>query len=56
MVIDSDLGMVIRLVMSYSGLTMTMVKKGIDEGLGASIKKITGGKNEELTKKYNYYT
>ncbi|KAL8546995.1 hypothetical protein ACS0TY_006640 [Phlomoides rotata] len=51
MVIDSDLGMVVRLVMAYSGLTMSMVKKGIDEGLGASIKKITGAKNQELTKK-----
>lgn len=54
MVVDSDFGMVVRLVTSYSGLTMTMVKKGINEGVGASIKKLTGRKNDELANKYNY--
>ncbi|KAK6155227.1 hypothetical protein DH2020_009475 [Rehmannia glutinosa] len=51
MVIDSDVGMMVRLVIVFSGLTMSMVRKNFDEGLGASIKKLTGGKNEELTKK-----
>ncbi|KAK6153091.1 hypothetical protein DH2020_012730 [Rehmannia glutinosa] len=51
LVIDNDVGMKVRLVIGYSGLTMTMVRKSFDEGLGAAIKKITGAKNEELTKK-----
>ncbi|XP_022886735.1 fatty-acid-binding protein 1-like [Olea europaea var. sylvestris] len=51
MVVDSDVGMMVRLVIVYSGLTMNMVRKNFDEGLGAAIKKLTGGKNEELTKK-----
>ncbi|KAK6128311.1 hypothetical protein DH2020_037946 [Rehmannia glutinosa] len=50
LVIDNDVGMKVRLVIGYSCLTMTMVRKSFDEGLGAAIKKITGGKNEELTK------
>ncbi|KAL7100594.1 hypothetical protein ACP275_08G006600 [Erythranthe tilingii] len=49
-VIDSDVGMMVRLVIVYSSLTMSMVRKSFDEGLGASIKKLTGGKNEQLTK------
>ncbi|KAF2292266.1 hypothetical protein GH714_018367 [Hevea brasiliensis] len=50
--IDSDLPMMVRLVIVFSGLTMSMVKKNFDEGLGASIKKLTGGKkNEELANK-----
>ncbi|XP_059284722.1 chalcone isomerase-like protein 1 [Lycium ferocissimum] len=51
MVIDSDLGMMARLVIVFSNLTMSMVRKNFDEGLGAAIKKLTGGKNDELTKK-----
>ncbi|KAL0344041.1 UNVERIFIED_CONTAM: Fatty-acid-binding protein 1 [Sesamum angustifolium] len=51
MVIDSNVGMMVRLVIVFSGLTMSMVRKSFDEGLGASIKKLTGGKNEELTKR-----
>ncbi|KAJ8546371.1 hypothetical protein K7X08_018954 [Anisodus acutangulus] len=51
MVIDSDLGMMVRLVIVFSGLSMSMVRKNFDEGLGAAIKKLTGGKNEDLTKK-----
>ncbi|GER33325.1 chalcone isomerase [Striga asiatica] len=51
MVIDSDVDMMVRLVIVFSGLTMNMVRKNFDEGLGASIKKLTGGKNDELTKK-----
>ncbi|KAF8399782.1 hypothetical protein HHK36_015652 [Tetracentron sinense] len=51
-VIDSDVGMMVRLVIVFFGLTIGMVRKNFDEGLGASIKKITGGqKNEELLKK-----
>ncbi|KAL2523295.1 Fatty-acid-binding protein 1 [Forsythia ovata] len=51
MVVDSDVGMMVRLVIVYSGLTMNMVRKNFDEGLGAAIKKLTGGRNEQLTKK-----
>lgn len=54
MVIDSDVAMMVRLVITYSGLTMSLVRKNFDEGIGASIKKLTGRKNEELTKKYTY--
>ncbi|XP_059644544.1 chalcone isomerase-like protein 1 isoform X2 [Cornus florida] len=50
-VIDSDVGMMVKLVIVFSGLTMNMVRKNFDEGLGAAIKKLTGGKNEELTKR-----
>ncbi|KAL8471246.1 hypothetical protein ACS0TY_028156 [Phlomoides rotata] len=50
MVIDSNVGMLVRLVIVFSSLTMSMVRKNFDEGLGASIKKLTGGKNPELTK------
>ncbi|CAI9752620.1 unnamed protein product [Fraxinus pennsylvanica] len=51
MVVDSDVGMMVRLVIVYNGLTVNMVRKNFDEGLGAAIKKLTGGRNEELTKK-----
>ncbi|XP_015383188.2 chalcone isomerase-like protein 1 isoform X2 [Citrus sinensis] len=51
-VIDSDAGMTVRIVIVFSNLTMSMVKKNFDEGLGASIKKLTGGKkNDELANK-----
>lgn len=51
-VIDTDLKMMVRLVIVYSGLTMSMVRKNFGEGLGASIKKLTGGrKDEELSNK-----
>ncbi|KAF7129633.1 hypothetical protein RHSIM_Rhsim10G0016600 [Rhododendron simsii] len=51
LVIDSDAGMRVRLVIVFSNLTMSRVKKNFDEGLGASIKRLTGGKNDELAKK-----
>lgn len=51
MVIDNDVGMTVKMVIVYSHLTMSMVSKSFDEGLGAAIKKLTGGKNDELTKK-----
>ncbi|OVA20603.1 Chalcone isomerase [Macleaya cordata] len=52
LVIDSNVGMMVRLVIVFGGLTMTMVKKNFDEGLGASIKKLNGGrKNDELSNK-----
>ncbi|KAF6137116.1 hypothetical protein GIB67_030880 [Kingdonia uniflora] len=51
-VIDSDAGMVVKLVIVFGSLTMNMVKKNFDEGLGASIKKLNGGqKDGELTNK-----
>ncbi|PIA51683.1 hypothetical protein AQUCO_01100505v1 [Aquilegia coerulea] len=50
--IDSDVGMMLRMVIVYGNLTMSMVKKNFDEGLGASIKKLNGGKkDDELTNK-----
>lgn len=52
LVIDSDVGMMVRLVIVFGALTMSMVRKNFDEGLGASLKKLTGGeKNEELVNK-----
>ncbi|KAI3882476.1 hypothetical protein MKW92_003370 [Papaver armeniacum] len=52
LVIDSDVGMMVRLVMVFGSLTMNMVKKNFDEGFGGSIKKLNGGKkNDELTNK-----
>lgn len=50
-VIDSDVGMTVRMVIVFSSLTMSMVRKNFDEGLGASIKKLTGGKNDALANK-----
>lgn len=51
-VIDSDVGMMLRMVIVYGGLTMNMVKRNLDEGLGASIKKLNGGKkDDELSNK-----
>lgn len=51
-VIDGDVGIVVRLVIVFKGLTMSMVRKNFDEGLGGSLKKLTGGQqNEELIKK-----
>ncbi|EOY02522.1 Chalcone-flavanone isomerase family protein [Theobroma cacao] len=45
--------MMVRLVIVFSCLTMSMVRKNFDEGLGASIKKLTGGKkNDELANKF----
>ncbi|XP_010251058.1 PREDICTED: fatty-acid-binding protein 1-like [Nelumbo nucifera] len=49
--IDSDVEIMVRLVIVFPGLTMNIVRKSFDENLGASIKKITGQKNEELLKK-----
>ncbi|KAJ8750406.1 hypothetical protein K2173_014321 [Erythroxylum novogranatense] len=52
LMIESDLPITVRMVIVYSSLTMGMVKKSFDEGLGASIKKLTGGKkNDELINK-----
>lgn len=51
MVIDSDVDMTVKMVIVYSYLTVGMVRKSFDEGLGAAIKKLTGTKNDELAKK-----
>ncbi|MBA0758647.1 hypothetical protein Gotri_021626 [Gossypium trilobum] len=40
MVIDSDVEIMVRLVIVYSSLTISMVRKNFGEGLGASIKKL----------------
>lgn len=51
-VIDSDMGMTVRLVIVFAYLTMNMVRKNFDEALGASVKKLNGGKkNDELANK-----
>ncbi|XP_038997832.1 fatty-acid-binding protein 1-like [Hibiscus syriacus] len=51
LVIDSDVEMVVRLVIVFSSLTMSMVRKNFEEGLGASINKLTGGKKDEVANK-----
>ncbi|PON47616.1 Chalcone isomerase [Trema orientale] len=52
LVIDGDFGMTVRMVLVYSGVTMSMIKKNFDEVIGASIKKLNGGKkNDELSNK-----
>ncbi|XP_012445138.1 chalcone isomerase-like protein 1 [Gossypium raimondii] len=52
MVINSDVEIMVRLVIVYSSLTISMVRKNFGEGLGASIKKLNGGKkNDELANK-----
>ncbi|CAL9081814.1 unnamed protein product [Musa textilis] len=51
-VIDGDVGVVVRLVIVFRALTMSMVRKNFGEGLSVSLKKLTGGqKNEELINK-----
>ncbi|KAB2023054.1 hypothetical protein ES319_D07G255000v1 [Gossypium barbadense] len=52
MVIDNDVEIMVRLVIVYSSLTISMVRKNFGEGLGASTKKLNGGKkNDELANK-----
>ncbi|KAK9108215.1 hypothetical protein Syun_024226 [Stephania yunnanensis] len=52
LVIDSDVAITVKMVIVYGSLTMKMVKKNYDEGLGSSIKKLNGGrKSEELSSK-----
>ncbi|OWM71506.1 hypothetical protein CDL15_Pgr005693 [Punica granatum] len=51
-VIDSDVEIMVRLVIVFSSLTMGMVRINLDKGLGAAIKKFGGGKeNEGLTRR-----
>ncbi|KAL5860550.1 hypothetical protein ACOSQ4_001846 [Xanthoceras sorbifolium] len=49
--VDSDVGMTVRMVIVFPGITMNMVRKNFNEGLGASIKKLTGAKKNEITNK-----
>jgi hypothetical protein len=52
-VIDSDVGLMVRLVIVFPGVTMNMIRKNFDEVLGVIIKKLNGGqKNDELAKRY----
>ncbi|KAL0461713.1 UNVERIFIED_CONTAM: hypothetical protein Slati_0058900 [Sesamum latifolium] len=51
MVIHSDVAMTILVVILLWPYCESMVRKNFDEGLGASIKKLTEGKNQELMKK-----
>ncbi|KAH0467908.1 hypothetical protein IEQ34_002941 [Dendrobium chrysotoxum] len=46
-VIDVDAGMMVRLVIVFGGLSMSMVRKSFDEGIGASLKKLNGGKTDK---------
>ncbi|KAF5197716.1 Fatty-acid-binding protein [Thalictrum thalictroides] len=51
-VMDSDVEIMIRMVMISGNITMNMVKKGLNENLGLSVQKLNGGqKNDELTNK-----
>ncbi|XP_031480645.1 chalcone isomerase-like protein 1 [Nymphaea colorata] len=51
LVINSDFEMTVKLVIVFRGLTMSLVRKQFDTGLGASIKKLSGEKHEELLSK-----
>jgi len=52
LVIDSDVGLVVRLVIVFPGLNMSLLQKNRDDHLVASIKKLSGDKkNEELANK-----
>lgn len=51
--IDSDVGLMVRLVIVFPGITMNMVRKNFDKVLGVIIKKLNAGqKNDELAKRY----
>ncbi|KAJ1685731.1 hypothetical protein LUZ63_017121 [Rhynchospora breviuscula] len=41
-VIDSDVGLMVRLVIVFPGLTMNMVRKNFDEVIGGVLKKLNG--------------
>ncbi|KAJ3671756.1 hypothetical protein LUZ60_007835 [Juncus effusus] len=50
-VINSDVALMMRLVIVFPALTMNMVRNNFDEGLGVCITKLNNGqKNEELLK------
>ncbi|KAF3793661.1 Fatty-acid-binding protein 1 [Nymphaea thermarum] len=51
LIINSDFEMTVKLVIVFRGLTMSLVRKQFDTGLGASIKKLSGEKHEELLSK-----
>ncbi|KAL0925528.1 hypothetical protein M5K25_003873 [Dendrobium thyrsiflorum] len=52
-VIDVDADMMVRLVIVFGSLGMSMVRKSFDEGIGASLKKLNGGKTDkELVSKF----
>lgn len=51
-VIDADVGMMLRMVIVFTGLNMSIIRKSLDESIGASLKKLTDGKDHtELIKK-----
>ncbi|MQL96862.1 hypothetical protein Taro_029542 [Colocasia esculenta] len=53
--INNDIDMFVRLVIVFGGLTMSMVRKNLDEGLGESLKNLTSSqKNDELLHNYNF--
>ncbi|KAI3991744.1 hypothetical protein MKX01_038142 [Papaver californicum] len=43
-VLDSDVGLMVRLVFVFSGVSMGMIKKNFNHILGVSVKKFNGGK------------
>ncbi|KAK1271533.1 Fatty-acid-binding protein 1 [Acorus gramineus] len=47
LVINSDVLAMVRLVIVFPALTMSMVRKQFDEGIGGSVKKLNGGKTDE---------
>nr|KAJ0211556.1 hypothetical protein LSAT_V11C400227460 [Lactuca sativa] len=51
MVVDSGVGITVRMVIVFGHLTMSMVRKYFNEGLGAAIRKLGPGKNNDLTKR-----
>nr|XP_043614997.1 chalcone isomerase-like protein 1 [Erigeron canadensis] len=50
MVIDDPAGISVKMIILISNLTMNMVRKNFNDGIGAAIWKL-GGKNNELTKR-----
>ncbi|KAL4581574.1 hypothetical protein LXL04_006097 [Taraxacum kok-saghyz] len=50
-VIDSAVGITVRMVIVFRHLTMVMVRKYFNEGLGAGIRKLGGAKSNDLTKR-----
>ncbi|KVH92869.1 Chalcone isomerase [Cynara cardunculus var. scolymus] len=55
MVIDSAVGITVKMVIVFANLTMSMVRKNFNEGLAAAIRKLGGEKNEELMKRAYVY-
>ncbi|KAI3887326.1 hypothetical protein MKX03_002730 [Papaver bracteatum] len=46
-VLESDIGMMVRLVFVFSGVSMGMIKKNFDHMLGVSVRKLNGGQSDQ---------